>query len=146
MGDRLATIEMGRKVGGGGLLCQCVPFGGAGSPSNTMWPGPRPTSIVRTKWHPNPSNRLPTIHQLYRTDRHTGQDRQTTVRWHRANRFTDGRPETADRSTLSSHALSVMMFVIAKEFHKSSILKQLFHNGYTPTPILTAMKLSYFSP
>jgi len=41
MGDCLATIDMGRKLGG---LC---PFGGegAGSPSNTKWPGLRPTSL-----------------------------------------------------------------------------------------------------
>ena len=40
--SRLATIEMGRKFEGG--LC---PFagGGAGSPSNTTWPGPRPTCV-----------------------------------------------------------------------------------------------------
>jgi len=39
-----------------------------GSPSNTMWPGLRPTSIVHAKWHPNPSNRLAsaTIHQRRR--------------------------------------------------------------------------------
>ena len=41
MGDRLATIDMDRKVAraamGGG-----VP---TGSPSNTMWPGPRPPSL-----------------------------------------------------------------------------------------------------
>jgi len=38
-----ATIDTGRKVGGG---CCCVPFhGGAGSPSNTMLPGPRSSSI-----------------------------------------------------------------------------------------------------
>jgi len=37
---RLATIDMRRKRG-----C-CAPFGrGAGSPSNTMWPVPRPTSV-----------------------------------------------------------------------------------------------------
>jgi len=86
MGDRLATVDMGRKGGGvvplsgelgphlsqcglagrclppyqvaswfiqpfghnrhgpkiGGLLC---PFLGAGSPSNTMWPGPWPSSV-----------------------------------------------------------------------------------------------------
>ena len=37
----MATIDMRRKKGGG---C-CAPFvGGAGSPSNTMWPGPRSTS------------------------------------------------------------------------------------------------------
>jgi len=41
MGDRLATIDIGRKEGG--LLC---PFrGGAGSQFNTMWPGPRPTAV-----------------------------------------------------------------------------------------------------
>ena len=41
MGDRLAAVDMGRKVGG--LLCPL--FGGAGSLSNTMLPGPRPTSL-----------------------------------------------------------------------------------------------------
>jgi len=40
MGDRLATTDMGRKEGA------AVPLlGGAGSSSNTMWPGPRSTSI-----------------------------------------------------------------------------------------------------
>jgi len=37
--SRLATIDMGRKLGAVCLL------GGAGSPSNTMWHGPRPTSV-----------------------------------------------------------------------------------------------------
>ena len=41
MGDRLATIGMGRKWGGAAV--------GAGSPlgppSNTVWPGPRSTSL-----------------------------------------------------------------------------------------------------
>ena len=38
--NRLATTETGRKLG-------TVPLwgGGAGSPSNTVWPGPRPTSV-----------------------------------------------------------------------------------------------------
>jgi len=39
IGDRLATIDMGRKVGE-----LRPPFFG-GSPSNTMWAGPRPTSV-----------------------------------------------------------------------------------------------------
>jgi len=41
-GDRLVTIDMGRKWGG-----TAVPLsvGGAGSQSNTMWPYPRPTSV-----------------------------------------------------------------------------------------------------
>jgi len=40
---RLATTDMGRK-----LVRGCVPFlrgRAAGSQSNTMWPGPRPTSL-----------------------------------------------------------------------------------------------------
>ena len=42
MGDHLGTIDMGRKLGG------CARFfeeWGAGSPSNTMSPGSRPTTI-----------------------------------------------------------------------------------------------------
>jgi len=50
MGDRLATIDMGRKVRA------AVPFflgGGAESPCNTMWPWPRPTSMASgTLIHP----------------------------------------------------------------------------------------------
>ena len=55
MGDRLATIDMDRKR-------RAVPlFGGAGSPSNTMWPGPRPTSVYQlAKWHLDPSSSLTT--------------------------------------------------------------------------------------
>jgi len=38
----VAIIDMSQKKGGG---C-CAPFaGGAGFPSNTMWPGPRSTSL-----------------------------------------------------------------------------------------------------
>jgi len=42
MGDRLATIDTSQKV-----VEAVVPLsvGGAGSPSNTMWPGPRPMHI-----------------------------------------------------------------------------------------------------
>jgi len=41
MRDRLATIDVGRKVGRG---C-CGGWVPTGSPSNTVWPGPRPTSL-----------------------------------------------------------------------------------------------------
>jgi len=41
MGERLATIDMTRKVGAAALLS----VGGTGSPSNTMSPGPRPTTV-----------------------------------------------------------------------------------------------------
>ena len=56
MGDRLAAIDMGRKVGG--LLC---PFRGrgAGYPSNTMSPGNE--AYLRTKWQLDPSSRLAAI-------------------------------------------------------------------------------------
>jgi len=128
VGDRLATIDMGRKLEGavplfrgagfpsntvawaeaylhtkchlapssrwttihgpksGGMLCPL--FGGDGSPYNTMWPGPRPTSMPSfILIH---SNRLATIHQHHRqTDR---TDRQRTDS--RANHFTNGLPKT----------------------------------------------------
>jgi len=67
----VATIDMDRKLG------VLSPFwgGGAGSPSNTVWPGPRPTCM--------PSFILmhPTVWPQYTnvTDR-TGQDRQTGQR------------------------------------------------------------------
>jgi len=47
MGDRLATTDMGEKW-----------VGGAGSPSNTMSPGPRPISVPSASGvliHPNPT-------------------------------------------------------------------------------------------
>jgi len=49
MGDHLATIDMGRKFGGC-VACACL--GGAGSPSNTMWPEQRPTVPSRILIHP----------------------------------------------------------------------------------------------
>ena len=68
MGDYLATIDMGLKVG----VC-CAHFrGGAASPSNTMTPGPRPTCL--------PSGILihPTVWPQYTnvSDRQDKQDRQ----------------------------------------------------------------------
>jgi len=59
----------GPKTGG---MC---PFGGggAGSLSNTMLPGSRPT-YLHAKFYLDPSNRLATVHQRHRQ---TGRDRQT---------------------------------------------------------------------
>jgi len=55
MGDRLATIGMGRKWGaaavGDWVSTAWVPI-------NIMWLGPRPYHL--TKWHFDPSNRLAT--------------------------------------------------------------------------------------
>jgi len=39
--SHLAATDTGRKLGGSAPLCG----GGAGSPSNTVWPGPRPTCM-----------------------------------------------------------------------------------------------------
>jgi len=66
----------------GGLLC-LFPWG-SWVPPNTV---ALASAYLRTKWHLDPSNRLVTIHQRYKTHR------QTTVREHRANRFTNGRPK-----------------------------------------------------
>ena len=53
MGDRLATIDVGRKVGAAVLLS----IEGTGA-----------EAYLRTRWHLDPSNRLTTIHQRYRQD------------------------------------------------------------------------------
>jgi len=58
LSSRLATTYMGRKLGDAVLLF--AGGGRAGSPCNTMWPGPRP--IPRTKWHLDPCSRLAAIH------------------------------------------------------------------------------------
>ena len=50
MGDRLATINMDRKVEG----CYAPFLGGAGCPSNTLSPGPRPTSYQVVSWSIQP--------------------------------------------------------------------------------------------
>ena len=60
MGDRLATIDVGRKVGDEGC---CAPFGVAGPVKHNV---ALATAYLRTKWYPNPSNRMPTIHQRHR--------------------------------------------------------------------------------
>jgi len=66
MGDHFATIDIGRKLGTAVPPVFWRGVGGAGSPSNTIWRWPGPS----TKWHLDPSNRLATIHQRYRqTDR-----------------------------------------------------------------------------
>jgi len=85
--------------------------GGAGSPSNTMWPGPRPTCmpsfiLIRPTIWPQCTNV---------TDRQTGPTEKTdrtTDRSHRANRFTNGRPKTV-RPMLSDRCLSVPSFVLS---------------------------------
>jgi len=64
MGDHLATINNGQKVG-----AAVVPFcGGAVSPSNSVTEA---EAYLSTKWHLDPSNCLATIRQHYRQ---TGQD------------------------------------------------------------------------
>ena len=95
MGDHLATMDIGH-IGG------CAPLGGAGSPSNTMWPGPRPTCgrgfilICLTIW-PQYTNVTQGDRQTNRQDRQ--RDSQTRIRQYRANCFTNGCPETAEQSS-----------------------------------------------
>ena len=67
--------------------------GGAATPSNTTWPGPRPTSVpsVILMIHPTVWPQYTSV-----TDRQT--DRQTDNGHiaYRANRFTNGRPKTTE--------------------------------------------------
>ena len=67
MGDRLATIDMGRKVEGGSAVplfegVSWVPIGHNVACAKAYF---------HTKWHLDPSSRLATIHQRYKTDRET---------------------------------------------------------------------------
>jgi len=55
MGDRLTTIDIGRKVGAAAPLSV-----GDLCPHNAVSPGPRPTSIP-SGWRVDPSSRLATI-------------------------------------------------------------------------------------
>ena len=82
MGDRLATTDMGRKVGAAVSLS----VGGAGSPSNTMSPGPRPTSVpTGILIHPAVWSQYTNV-----TDRQTGQRSRSIGRTVSFN----GRPKT----------------------------------------------------
>jgi len=83
--------DMGRKG------CCAALHGGAGSPSNAVWPGLRSTSI--------PSGILihPTVWPQY-TNVTYRQTEQRTVPWHRANRFTNSHPKTV-RPVLSDRCL-----------------------------------------
>jgi len=59
MGDRLTTIDIGRKLGEG-----CAPYGGG-----KLDPHVTQSDLdgsIHTKWHLDPSNRLATIHQRHR--------------------------------------------------------------------------------
>jgi len=107
MGDRLATIYVGRKVGAAvPLSVGSPPVGGAVSPSNTMWPGPRPTSV--------PSDILihPTVWPQYTNviDRETDRKDNSPIAY-RANRFTNGGPKTTYGQTsqkFSAHITSAV--------------------------------------
>jgi len=78
MSDRLATTDMGRKL-------LAVPLLGELGPHLTQ--RGLVDAYLHTKRHPNPSNRLATIHQRHGQN-WTGQTGLTTVRQHGANRFT----------------------------------------------------------
>jgi len=65
MGDRLATTDMVRKV----RAAVPISVQGAGSPSNTMSPGPRPTSVPTAEWHLDSYSLLTTTHQRHNKHR-----------------------------------------------------------------------------
>jgi len=101
MGNRLATVDMGRKVGE--LMC---PFlGAAWSPYNTMRPGPRPTLV--------PSGIL--IHSAVWpqytnvTDRTDRQDIQRSDS-NRANPFINGRPKSRAQQMVRWATCMILIF------------------------------------
>ena len=72
MGDHLATIDMGRKLGA------VAPFwGGELGPiqHNVAWD----EAYIRIKWRVDPSSRLATIHQLHIQDRQTDRQRSDSI-------------------------------------------------------------------
>jgi len=93
MGDRLATIDMGRKVGGG----YCNPFHGGSWVHIVAW---AEAAYLRTKLYPDPSNRLATIHK--HTDR---QDRQRSLAYERTVTY-NVRPTTFKICYNSPHKFS----------------------------------------
>ena len=75
---------MSRKLGTVPLL------GNAGSPANTMWPGPRPTCVPSVILiHPTVWPQFINV-----TDRATDRQTDREVRQDRANCFTNGRPKS----------------------------------------------------
>jgi len=112
MGDRLAAIDMGRKERAAVLLSGGV----AGSLSNTMWPGPRPTCMPSFILI-HPTNWPQYTNVIDRTDR-------TTVRHHRANRFTNGRPKSA-HDTIQNKRYTIIARI---KLHKNTILRYIHVN------------------
>jgi len=85
MGDRLATMDMGRKWGGG---CAFLRGGWVPISHNVAWA----EAYLHATWHPDPSNCLATIHQRHRQ---TGQTDSVPIAV--ANGFTNGRPKSHRR-------------------------------------------------
>jgi len=109
--SRLATTDMGRKLRGHG----CAPLGGgARSPSNTVWPGPRPTCmlsfiLIRLTVWPQYTNAID------KQDRQTGQDRQDRQTdngpiAYRANCFYSA-PQCSHCKRCTSYSISVSLSV-----------------------------------
>jgi len=68
MGDRLATLDMGRKVGA--VQRCCAPFG-EGSWVPIKHDMAKAEAYLRTKWYLDPPYRLATIHHRHRQTEQT---------------------------------------------------------------------------
>jgi len=114
MGDRFATIDMGRGLRTQALLPASVnrePYLGAAVPLSVGQLGPHltqcrlspwPEAYLCTKWHLDPSNRLATIRQRYRQADRTGQRSRSigpTVTY-------NGRPKISDESNLTKSRIA----------------------------------------
>jgi len=97
---------MGQKLGGG-----CAPLG-EGELDPHLTECARAEAHLHAKFYLDPSNCLATVHKRYR------QTAQTTDRWHRVNRFTNGRPKSV--------WLITKVGIHEEEFHNNNNNKQAF--------------------
>jgi len=72
-------------------------------------------AYLRAKFYLDPFNHLARIHQRFRQDRQARQDR-TTVRYHRANRFTNGRPKTKFSGVMVLQGVEFSIFLLIFEW------------------------------
>jgi len=118
------------------ILCMCKPItvfgalfrGKAESPCNTMSPGPRPTSVLRTKWHLDSSNHLATIHQRYRQTRACIRQPRTVF----GARSAPFRREAGSPSNTMSHGLRLPPYQVASWY-----IQPFGHNRHGPRFIRT---------
>jgi len=134
--SHLATTDMGRKLG----VCPCGE-GGAGSPSNTMWPGPRPTWCQVSSRSVQPfGHNTPTLL--------TGQDRQRSDSIGRTVLQTVAQKSSGQPANQDSHGkwpICVHMRVWGGTV-KGASLESVTHGQCDARPTVTFLALRHHRP